>query len=89
MQKVCVEIRRPFTWFFDESEKMYVRKDKAEKVNGLIFGRDLPSPMTIQFDRRRKIAEGRISPDSRTNADPVTCRLWEHWNAYLDDQLEF
>ena len=85
MELVCKESRRPYTWHFDAETSCYYRKDgKGEKID-LIMGVHLPDPMSILEQRIRFKKEGRLYKDARTHADPVTEKLWEHWNAKLNN----
>lgn len=87
MELVCKEIRRPFSWFFDKTNGMFVRLNKAGKINGQITGVNLPDPMSILEHRTRLKKEGRLHKDARTHADPVTIKLWEYHNAYINFQF--
>lgn len=85
MEMVCKEIRRPFSWFFDKSNKMFIRLNAKGRINGEIGGDNLPDPLSILEHRKRLRKEGRLHRDARIYADPVTVKLWEHWNAYLNN----
>jgi len=80
-EKVCEESRRPFTWYYDDSKQIYVRKDRHGNKDAWLSGSELPDPTGIFEMRTRLIAEEKLPKDSRVHADPVTCQLWEHWQA--------
>lgn len=81
LEKVCEESRRPFTWYYNDSEQMYTRTDPNGNKNGLISGRDIPDPMGIFEARSKAVQQGKLPKESRVHADPVTKTLWEHWQA--------
>lgn len=81
MELVCKENRRPFLWFCDAKDKLYIRKDEKGQENARISGQNLSNPTDILGSRKRAIAKGQLPIGSRTEADPVTKKLWEHYNA--------
>lgn len=81
MELVCRESRRPFTWFYNLKDKLYVRKDQNGRENGRITGRNLPDPLGILETRTLAKTKGMIPLGARVHADPVTIKLWEHYHA--------
>lgn len=85
--KVCCETRRNYTWYFDSDAGKYVRFDSENKQNAFIDGTELPNPANMEYARRKAIKEGKLHPGARIACDPVTVKLWEHWNAQLNNEL--
>ena len=85
MELVCKENRRPFIWFYDTDDKLYVRKDKQNQENARMHGRNLPNPMDILETRKKAVAKGQLPPTARIEADPITKKLWEHYHAKFNN----
>jgi len=73
---VTKELRRPLSWFFDGVK--YVRKDESGNVDAWLFGKDLPDPYVLSERLKDKAKQ---AGGGRTEADPVTFKLWEHWRS--------
>jgi hypothetical protein len=81
---VCKETRRPYTWFWEEGDNIYVRTDAEGHENARISGHNLPNPQDIHEGRVRAKEKGQISFGARVEADPVTKQLWEHYHARIN-----
>lgn len=88
MELVCRETRRPFTWFYDTEDQLYIRKDKRNCENARIRGCNLPNPADILEGRKRAITTGQLPFGARIEADPVIKKLWEHYNANYNDKFQ-
>lgn len=82
MEQVCEEIRRKYTWFFNDG--VYIQKDKEGNERGRIEGSNLPDPYEIKMKRMQRRNQGLLGSNTRIDPDPVTAKLWSHWNAYIN-----
>lgn len=84
MELVCKEERRPFTWFYNSANDMFIRLNKLGRINAEVSGGNLPNPLDILEQRSKLKKDGRLSRDVRVLADPVTIKLWEYRNANIN-----
>jgi len=83
MEFVCRENDRPLSWFYEGGR--YIRKTDDGKLHAAIKGINLPDPLDILEMRTRAKTRGALPLDARVHADPITVKLWEHWNANADN----
>lgn len=83
MEEVAREEGRPFVWKFNPSKEKYLQVMPGNKPRSWLFGSSIPDPAKLEEERKHAKATGRLQPFAREKADPVTVKLWEHWNKYL------
>ena len=80
LEFIASESDRPRNWYFSPLTNQYLSLNRnLRKVNNVLNGVNLPNPIDIKVALQKEALNSKTPKLDRTDADPITYKLWEHW----------